>query len=66
VYLIETYWADSMGRRNSGFILLDKEALENFSRRLPTKCFAWSRIQGMGYSIQVPGCVPAEVGALGE
>ena len=46
--------------------MLDKETFEDFNRRLPAKRFAWSRIQGMGYCAQIPGCVPAEVGPLGE
>jgi hypothetical protein len=62
---MDTYWADSTGRRNSGFIMLDKEPFEDFNRRLLAKRFAFG-IQGMGYCAQIPGCVPAEVGALGE
>jgi hypothetical protein len=61
---MDTYWADSTGRRNSGFIMLDKEPFEDFNRRLLAKRFAFG-IQGMGYCAQIPGCVPAEVGALG-
>ena len=42
-----------LGGFNRSSQQLDKELLENFSRRLPAKRFAWFRIQGMGYCIQV-------------
>lgn len=36
--------ADSIGRRNRGFIPLSKEPVENFGRCLPAKCSAGPRV----------------------
>lgn len=59
-------WADSTGRRNTGFILTSKELVEDFGGSFSTEGLSRPRVQRMGHGIQFLSGVFAEVGTFGE
>lgn len=56
---METYWADSTGRRNTFDHIRFKQAVERFCRRTITQRFARPAIKGMRYSAELIGSVLA-------
>jgi hypothetical protein len=66
VYLIDRYWADSTGRRNTFVYILFEQPVECLCRRLPVERFAWPCVQGVGDSAQLFSAMTAEISALGK
>ena len=63
---MDTYWADSTGRRNTFDHIRFKQAVERFWRRTITQRFARPAIKGMRYSAELIGSVLAQICTLRE
>src|SRR6476659_9042222 len=64
--MIETYMADSSGRRNIDCIRSWQPLVERFSRRFPAQRLSRSGIEGRRNGGDLIGAVDAEVGAFRE
>lgn len=58
---MDTYWADSTGRRNTLDHIRFKQAVERFCRRAITQRLARSAIKGMRHSAEFIGSVLAQI-----
>lgn len=66
VYLIDTYWADSIGRRNALFVDLREPSVKCLGRRSPVQRLARSAIECCGNGSKGIGAMCAEIGAFGK
>jgi hypothetical protein len=64
VHLIDRYWADSIGRRNTFDYILFEQLVESFGGSSPAEGFAWSCVQSMRDRAQLIHTVLAEIRAL--
>lgn len=58
--------ADSIGRRNTCFLLRGEELVEDFCRCLPSERLTRARVHGVSNCFEFWYRVPAEIGALRE
>ena len=66
VYLIDRYWADSTGHRNTFDYMMFEQPVECLCRCAPAEGFAGSCVQSMCDCAQLIDTVPAEICAFGE
>src|SRR5271170_8213793 len=61
VYLIETYWADSNGRRNGLFVGRLQQRVKHLGGRSPVESLARPRVEGGCHRRDLVGAMHAQV-----